>query len=41
MEKLGMRSEGLLRETRRLDETWWDECVYAILEREFAARLLQ
>lgn len=38
MEKLGMHSEGLLRETRWLDETWWNERVYAILEREFAAR---
>ena len=36
MEKLGMQAEGLLRETRQLNNAWWDERVYAILEREFS-----
>ena len=36
MEKLGMRREGLLRETRRLNDEWCDELVYAILEGEFS-----
>ncbi len=35
MEKLGMHSEGLLRETRWLNGAWADERVYALLEREF------
>ncbi len=35
MEKLGMRRDGLLRETRWLNGAWWDEYVYAILEREW------
>ena len=35
MEKLGMRCDGRLRETRWLNGAWWDECVYAVLEREW------
>jgi ribosomal-protein-alanine N-acetyltransferase len=35
MEKLGMHSEALLRETRWLNGAWADERVYALLEREF------
>jgi ribosomal-protein-alanine N-acetyltransferase len=35
MEKLGMRQEGRLRETRWLNDKWWDEYVYAILEKEW------
>lgn len=35
MEKLGMQREGRLRETRWLNEQWWDEYVYAILEKEW------
>ena len=35
MEKLGMRQDGRLRETRWLNGEWWDEYVYAILEREW------
>jgi RimJ/RimL family protein N-acetyltransferase len=35
MEKLGMHSEALLRETRWLNGAWADEWVYALLEREF------
>ena len=38
MEKLGMRREGCLRETRWLNDAWCDELVYAILERDFPAR---
>jgi ribosomal-protein-alanine N-acetyltransferase len=38
MEKLGMQREGYLRETRQLNNTWHDELVYAILEREFSPR---
>ncbi len=35
MQKLGMRQEGLLRETRQWQGGWANEVVYAILEREF------
>jgi len=35
MEKIGMRRDGLLRETRWLNGAWADECVYAILEKEW------
>jgi ribosomal-protein-alanine N-acetyltransferase len=35
MEKIGMRQEGLLRETRWLNGGWHDELVYAILERDW------
>ena len=35
MEKLGMHQDGRLRETRWLRGEWWDEYVYAILEREW------
>jgi ribosomal-protein-alanine N-acetyltransferase len=35
MQKLGMQQEGLMRETKWLNESWCDELVYAILEREF------
>jgi len=35
-EKLGMHQEGLLRETRRLGGAWYDERVFALLEREFS-----
>lgn len=35
MEKIGMQGEGCLRETILLGETWYDELVYGILEREF------
>jgi [ribosomal protein S5]-alanine N-acetyltransferase len=35
MQKLGMRREGLLRETLWLNQTWCDEWVYAILERDY------
>jgi len=35
MEKLGMHLDGRLRETRWLNGRWWDEYVYAILEREW------
>jgi len=38
MAKLGMQFEGRLRETRWLDGYWHDECLCAILEREFAAQ---
>ena len=35
MEKLGMQQEGMLRETRWLNNQWWDEYVYAVLEKEW------
>jgi ribosomal-protein-alanine N-acetyltransferase len=35
MEKLGMHRDGMLRETRWLGGAWWNEYVYAILEREW------
>ena len=35
MEKLGMHQDGRLRETRWLNGVWWDEYVYAILEKEW------
>ena len=35
MEKLGMHRDGVLRETRWLHGKWWDEYVYAILEKEW------
>lgn len=35
MEKLGMHQDGRLRESRWLKGRWWDEFVYAILEREW------
>jgi len=35
MEKLGMHKDGRLRETRWLKGEWWDEYVYAILERDW------
>ena len=35
MQKLGMRKEGLLRETILLDEGWRDSLMYSVLEHEF------
>ncbi len=35
MQKLGMKQDGRLRETRWLNGCWWDECVYAVLESEW------
>jgi [ribosomal protein S5]-alanine N-acetyltransferase len=35
MEKLGMRRDGLLRESLWWNGQWVDECVYAILERDW------
>lgn len=35
MEKLGMKLEGRMRDVRWLNGMWWDECVYAILERDW------
>jgi len=35
MEKLGMHKDGRLRETRWLNGQWWDEYVYALLEKEW------
>lgn len=35
MQKLGMRQEGLLRETRFWQGQWSDEVVYSILDREW------
>jgi [ribosomal protein S5]-alanine N-acetyltransferase len=38
MEKLGMQAEALLRESNQFNGTWYDERIYAILEREFLAQ---
>lgn len=38
MEKLGMRRDGRLRETRWLNGAWWDEFVYAILEKDWQVK---
>jgi [ribosomal protein S5]-alanine N-acetyltransferase len=35
MERLGMQPEGHLRETVRISDAWFDELVYAILERGY------
>jgi ribosomal-protein-alanine N-acetyltransferase len=35
MQKLGMHLDGRLRETRWLNGEWWDEYVYAVLEKEW------
>ncbi len=35
MEKSGLQREGYLRETRWLNNSWHDECVYAILDHEW------
>jgi ribosomal-protein-alanine N-acetyltransferase len=35
MEKLGMQREGRIREVRRVNGSWHDEYVYAILERDW------
>ena len=35
MEKIGMKQDGRLRQTRWFDECWADEFVYAILEADF------
>jgi RimJ/RimL family protein N-acetyltransferase len=39
MEKLGMHQDGRLRETRWLNGAWWDEYVYAVLEREWKSHV--
>jgi RimJ/RimL family protein N-acetyltransferase len=38
MEKLGMHQDGMLRETRWLRGEWWDEYVYAILEKDWKGK---
>jgi ribosomal-protein-alanine N-acetyltransferase len=38
MEKLGMHQDGVLRETRWLHGEWWDEYVYAVLEKEWKGK---
>ncbi len=38
MEKLGMQQDGKLRETRWLHGEWWDEYVYAILDKDWKDR---
>ena len=40
MEKLGMLRDGRLREVRWLNGRWWDEYVYAVLEREWKSNNL-
>lgn len=38
MEKLGMHQDGVLRETRWLHGEWWDEYVYAILDKDWGIK---
>ncbi|AGB69535.1 MULTISPECIES: GNAT family N-acetyltransferase [Rhizobium] len=38
VERLGLRREALLIESDRFNGIWGDECVYAVLSREWAAR---
>lgn len=38
VERLGLRREALLIENDRFNGVWGDECVYAVLNREWAAR---
>ncbi|MGV1794688.1 GNAT family N-acetyltransferase [Rhizobium sp. A37_96] len=38
VERLGLRREALLIESDRFNGVWGDECVYAVLSREWAAR---
>jgi RimJ/RimL family protein N-acetyltransferase len=35
MQKLGMHQDGMLRQTRWLHGEWWDEYIYAILEKDW------
>jgi RimJ/RimL family protein N-acetyltransferase len=37
-ERLGFRREGLLRETRRIGQTWWSSLVMSLLEDEWRSR---
>ncbi len=39
VERLGLRREALLIENDRFNGIWGDECVYAVLRREWAARV--
>jgi [ribosomal protein S5]-alanine N-acetyltransferase len=38
MEKLGMQQDGKLRATRWLHGEWWDEYVYAVLDKEWKTK---
>ncbi len=38
MEKLGMQQDGKLRETRWLHGEWWDEYVYAVLDKDWLGK---
>jgi RimJ/RimL family protein N-acetyltransferase len=38
MEKLGMHQDGMLRQTRWLHGEWWDEYVYAILDKDWESK---
>ena len=40
MEKLGMRREGDLRQSRLADGVWWDEFAYAVLREEWVLQAL-
>ncbi|WP_412064366.1 GNAT family N-acetyltransferase [Rhizobium sp. SYY.PMSO] len=39
VERLGLRREALLIESDRFNGVWGDECVYAVLSREWAVRV--
>ncbi len=35
MQKIGMKKEGILRQTRKLNDKWYGSCIYSILRCEF------
>lgn len=35
MQKIGMKKEGVLRQTRKLNDEWYGSCIYSILRSEF------
>jgi RimJ/RimL family protein N-acetyltransferase len=39
MEKIGMQREGRTRETKQIQGVWYDELIYAILEKEYPGTL--
>lgn len=38
MQKIGMKKEGLLRQTRKLRGQWYGSCIYSILKSEYGAQ---
>jgi len=35
MQKSGMKKEGVLRQTRKLNDKWYGSCIYSVLRSEF------